>query len=118
MATHNRSTGRDVLEGPPAMRIELLGFLSCPNTPAMRENLRAALALIGRGSTFADVNQEGLPASDLRRGWPTPTVLIDGADLFGMTPPSAPSLGCRVYTGGVPGVAEIAERLAVLTEGR
>ena len=93
------------------MNIELLGFPDCPNTPAMREKLSAALKSVGGGLTFRDVNQEALPESDIRRGWPTPTVLVNGADLFGMAPPSAPAMGCRIYTGGMPDAASIALRL-------
>lgn len=107
--------GRDVLGGPHATTIELLGFPTCPNTPAMRDNLRAALRSVGGGLTFQDVNQESLPASDLRRGWPTPTVLVDGRDLFGMAPPSAPTMACRSYPGGVPSAATIASQLRELT---
>lgn len=93
------------------MNIELVGFPGCPNTPAMRDNLRAALKSIGGGLTFLDVNQEALPESDIRRGWPTPTVLVNGEDLFGMTAPSDPSMGCRIYAGGVPDPARIAAKI-------
>lgn len=96
------------------MNIELLGFPGCPNTPAMRDNLRAALKSIGGGLTFLDVNQEALPESDIRRGWPTPTVLVNGQDLFGIAPPSGPSMGCRMYAGGIPDPASIADRLSAL----
>ena len=101
-----------------AMKIELLGFPGCPNTPHMRANLAAALQQLGAGAAFTDTNQESLPESDIRRGWPTPTVLVNGKDLFGMAPPSAPSMGCRVYAGGVPTGAEIAERVRNLGDAR
>ncbi len=91
--------------------IELLGFPGCPNTPELRDHLRAALASIGKGWTFRDTNQETLPEHDLRRGWPTPTVLVDGRDLFGMPAPTEPSMGCRIYPGGVPEAKDIAEKL-------
>ncbi len=103
--------GGDVLATPQAMKIELLGFPSCPNTPALRQNLRAALNSVGSGLTFEEVNQEALAAGDIRRGWPAPTVLVNGADLFGMAPPIAPSMGCRVYADGIPTADRIAERL-------
>lgn len=103
--------GRDVLWSPQVLNIELLGFPDCPNTPAMRENLQAALASVGGGLTFTDVNQEALPDADIQRGWPTPTVLVNGRDLFGMLPPTSPSMGCRVYPGGVPDSATVAARL-------
>lgn len=103
--------GRDVLGSPQTMNIELLGFPDCPNTPEMRENLRAALKSVGGGLTFRDVNQEALPESDIRRGWPTPTVLVNGADLFGLAPPSAPTMGCRMYADGMPSPESIASHL-------
>lgn len=93
------------------MTIELLGFPNCPHTPAMRMNLRAALKAVGDGLTFREVNQETLQESDIRRGWPAPTVLVNGTDLFGMAPPSAPSMSCRMYAGGVPTADTIAARL-------
>jgi hypothetical protein len=96
---------------PRALSIELLGFQECPNTPTMRANLRAALETVGKEVTFSEVDQDALPASDIRRGWPTPTVLVNGQDLFGMPPPSVPSMGCRVYPNGVPDSATVAERL-------
>jgi hypothetical protein len=99
-----------------AVKIELLGFPGCPNTPAMRERLAAALARIG--GSFTDTNQEALPESDPRRGWPTPTILVNGSDLFGMAPPTGTAMGCRVYPGGVPSSSEIAERLLALRAGR
>lgn len=92
-------------------KIELLGFPDCPNTPALRENLAAALAAIGKGWTFADINQEKLPEGDIRRGYPTPTVLVNGHDLFGLPAPAAPSMGCRMYPGGVPGAETIAGKV-------
>ena len=96
--------------------IELLGFPGCPNTPAMRANLKAALTAVGKGWTFKDTNQEQLPEGDIRRGYPTPTVLVNGGDLYGLPVPTAPSMGCRMYAGGVPGAEEIADRLKVVAK--
>lgn len=101
----------DILEIPQAMNIELLGFPGCPNTPVLRENLRAALKSVDGELSFHDVNQETLPDTDIRRGWPTPTILVNGADLFGMAAPNATLMGCRVYAGGVPNAATIESRL-------
>lgn len=115
-AARQQLAGASRVPGPRALTIELLGFPDCPNTPVMRENLRAALKSLGGGLTFAEVNQESLPGSDLRRGWPAPTVLVNGADLFGMSPPSTASTGCRMYSGGVPSADAIAERVRAVTD--
>ncbi len=92
-------------------KIELLGFPDCPNTPEMRDQLKAALGTIGGGWTFMDVNQRALPPGDLRRGYPTPTILVDGRDLYGLPVPKTATMSCRVYPDGVPSSQDIARRL-------
>ncbi len=92
-------------------RIELLGFHGCPYLPGMRENLKTAIARLGGGLSFDQIDQEGLPPSDIRRDYPAPTILVDGRDLFGMERPTARAQSCRVYHGGSPTAEEIAERL-------
>ncbi len=114
-ATPTATTTRTTPMNAEQPQIELLGFPDCPNTPEMREHLTAALASIGKGWSFTDTNQEKLPEGDLRRGWPTPTILISGRDLFGMPAPTAPAMGCRVYAGGVPDAADIAGKLRAAT---
>ncbi|MBL9030236.1 MAG: hypothetical protein JNM80_00835 [Phycisphaerae bacterium] len=99
-----------------SMRIELLGFPHCPHTPLLRSNAQAALSLVHEGWVLEEVNQETLGAGDLRRGWPAPTLLVNGRDLFGMPEPAAPSMGCRVYEGGVPSPERIAERLRTMED--
>ena len=110
--------GRDILGAPTAMKIELLGFPGCPDTPAMRRSLHAAIESLGSGLTYDDVNQESLARDDPRRGWPTPTVLVNGEDLFGLAPPTAPLMRCRAYEGGVPNAEAIAARLKTRLAGR
>lgn len=100
-----------------SMRIELLGFPGCPHTPAMRANLRTAMTSVGLDLTFEEENQEELDSGDARRGWPAPTLLVNGRDLFGMTAPAG-SMGCRVYEGGVPSPERIAERLRIFADGQ
>ncbi len=96
------------------MRIELLGFSGCPNTPSLRENLAAAIQQIDGGLAFADIDQHELSESDPRRGWPAPTILVDGHDLLGMPLPTGVAAGCRIYNGGAPTADEIVVRLGRL----
>jgi hypothetical protein len=91
-----------------AMTIEVLGFEGCPNTPQTRERVEKAMTSMGLAANVAYVDQNKLDENDRRRGWPSPTVLVDGRDLFGMTPPRAVAMGCRMYpNGGAPTEAEI-----------
>lgn len=99
------------------MRVEFLGFPGCPNTPDLRRSLRAALADLGSPG-FLDTDQSALPEHDPRRGWPTPTILVDGRDLFGMPAPDGAAMGCRLYPGGVPKAARVREALAVALQAR
>ncbi len=65
----------------------------------------------GRPFPCLAIDQEALPHGDIRRGYPTPTILVNGRDLFGLPEPEGPAMRCRVYPGGLPDVAEIARML-------
>ena len=49
-----------------------------------------AAALEPLSEPFEIIDQETLPADDVRRGYPTPTILVRGADLFGLPEPEPP----------------------------
>jgi hypothetical protein len=117
-ATPIAKPARSVRVNTTEPRIELLGFTDCPNTPTMRHNLRAALAAIGEGWTFTDTIQEKLPEDDIRRGYPSPTVLVNNRDLYDLPVPTVVRMGCRMYPGGVPDASEIAQRLQAAACGR
>jgi hypothetical protein len=90
-----------------AMTIEVLGFEGCPNTPQTKANVEKAVAALGIAAIVAYVDQQKLPVNDRRRGWPSPTVLVEGRDLFGLEQPTSTAMGCRMYSGGVPTTTEI-----------
>jgi hypothetical protein len=62
----------------------------CPNTGVMRGNVDAALKSLGVVSGYRVVDQDTLPDADLRRGYPTPTLLYADRDVFGMPVPKPP----------------------------
>ncbi|MCR9218035.1 MAG: hypothetical protein RIE77_09770 [Phycisphaerales bacterium] len=93
-----------------AVKIEVLGFAGCPNTPPFTERVEAAAEAVG-GFQVVYIDQESLAEDDLRRGYATPTALVGGNDIFGMPKPISPSMGCRMYPGGLPTADEIAARL-------
>jgi hypothetical protein len=78
--------------GRRSMR-EALTFLTrdgCVNTPDMLTNLDAALKALGLALDYQVVNIGTLAKTDSRTGYPTPTVLYRGRDLFGMPQPTPP----------------------------
>ena len=60
----------------------------CANTTVMRGHLDEALKALGLAVGYEVVNQDTLPDTDGRRGYPTPTLLYADRDVFGMPGPS------------------------------
>lgn len=78
------------------MKVELLHIVDCPNTDIAEANACAALdalGLVGVAVEVVTIRTEA-EAANTRFGG-SPTILVDGVDLF----PTAPirSLACRVY---------------------
>lgn len=70
-----------------AITIEFLGTDSCPNSPIMEKNLQEAMAEKGLAATYNFIDIKKLPESDYRRGYGTPTVLVNGMEIFGAPRP-------------------------------
>lgn len=69
-------------------RIELLVREGCANSAELELRLENALEPSGLG--IAVIDQAQLTDDDARRGYATPTVLVDGTDLFGLSRPTRP----------------------------
>jgi hypothetical protein len=77
----------------PAKDMKELTFLTregCVNTPDMRLNLDDALIQLGWRRNYEEINLGTLPKTDARTGYPTPTVLWKGRDIFGLPAPKPP----------------------------
>lgn len=62
----------------------------CVNTPKMRANLEAALKALKWATDYQVIDIGTLPATDVRTGYPTPTLLYTARDIFGMPVPKPP----------------------------
>jgi hypothetical protein len=62
----------------------------CIHTPQMAANLDDALKALRVPADYQRINIGTLPKADARTGYPTPTVLYKGKDLFGMATPTLP----------------------------
>lgn len=98
------------------MQVSVVYFADCPNWQRAGSHLREALDAIGRMDveighvcveTPAQADEAGLRGS--------PTILVDGWDLFADAPAGS-GLSCRLYSTtqglrGAPGVAELVQAL-------
>lgn len=76
-------------------RVQLLYFEGCPLTEGARTVLKQALSDCGlAGYEEIDLLDSRTPYEF--RGWGSPTILVDGADVTGA--PRGDQLGCRVYS--------------------
>lgn len=70
--------------------IEFLTRSGCVQTTTMRARLDDAITALGKPLPYAVVDLDSLPATDVRKAYPTPTVLYGRVDLFGMEEPKPP----------------------------
>src|SRR5262249_17381224 len=62
----------------------------CPDSQQLRSNLDAALVALHVSPDYQVFNVASLPATDARGAYPTPTVLYQNRDLFGVPEPPLP----------------------------
>ncbi|MGJ8635353.1 MAG: hypothetical protein ACSHX5_00710 [Phycisphaerales bacterium] len=93
--------------------IEFLYFDGCPNTPKLREELEEALDK--QGLSFTQINMTELDQNDLRRGYGSPTILVDNQDLFDAPIPNSGMMSCRIYPDGLPNDKQIISKLNEIT---
>lgn len=80
--------------------VHLLYFEGCPNVEKAREILRAALVQMGLPASWTEVNLESPDAPTKWRGFPSPTILINEAEILTGETSVSGTAACRL--GGVP----------------
>lgn len=90
--------------------VDLVYDKDCPNVKAARANLIRAFSRTGLSARWKE-HQIGSPeAPDRVRGFGSPTILVDGVDVGGLSAGAEDC--CRVYeSGGAPSVEVIAEAI-------
>ena len=83
--------GSGAAKAPSTMKdLTFLTRDECVNTPDMLANLDDALKALHWPTDYQFVNIDKLPGTDVRTGYPTPTLLYKGHDIFGMPVPKRP----------------------------
>jgi hypothetical protein len=90
VTTSSRSQVTPLAARTTSVSIEMLTREGCVNSPVMLRHLRKAIGITDAGVAMKVVDQSALLADDPRRGYATPTVLINGVDPFGQQEPIAP----------------------------
>ncbi|MDE2489765.1 MAG: hypothetical protein KGM24_02890 [Elusimicrobia bacterium] len=89
-----------------SVKIHLLSFEGCPNAERARGALRAVLAQAGLPARWGEADLRSPDCPEVWRGFPSPTVLVDGADVLTGDRERRGTSSCRV--GAVPDEARIA----------
>ena len=77
------------------MKVQLLTFPECPNAAAARDLLELVLASSGIHAVIEEVDTTAPDTPEPLRGWGSPTILVNGADVAGQDAPGCAS--CRLY---------------------
>lgn len=93
-------------------QIELVHFTGCPHAAQARENLRLALRTSGARDPWSEWDLAAPEAPERVRGYGSPTILVNGADVSGGGPEGG-ELSCRV--SGAPSVEAILNALGGTT---
>ena len=84
------------------MNVQLLYFPDCPNHEAAREALRRCMVALGLAPDFEDIDVTAPETPEPLRSWGSPTILVNGVDVSGLTAQLSGS-SCRIYgASGVP----------------
>lgn len=84
------TVSKDVDPKRPNVELQFLTRDGCRNTERMLENLNAGISAGKIAAKYVLIHQEHLSSDDPRSGYPTPTLLMDGRDVFGLPVPKPP----------------------------
>lgn len=74
----------------PDGAVVLLTRAGCMDSEKMRTSLETAAQALAPPVAFTVVDLDTLPPDDVRRGYPTPTLLFASRDVFGLAEPKPP----------------------------
>lgn len=93
----------------PTTTIHLLYFDGCPNVEQARRNIRAALSQVKANRDWKELDLHSEKTPQHWRGFPSPTILVNGEEIESGATSRAGSSSCR--SAGAPSVEAIAKAL-------
>lgn len=97
------------------MRVEILHVADCPNVHTARVRIEAALDAAGVAASIDEVEVDSADGARRLGMRGSPTILVDGRDLFAGA--ATASLSCRLYRvdGDIDGAPSVQQLMAALT---
>jgi hypothetical protein len=97
------------------MKIEFLFMQDCPNISSMWESLQAAMKELQYNQPIEKLDLNALSEKqDKRAGFGSPTILVNGKDLYDSPFPETFNPSCRYYPNGLSNANEIVSKLKLL----
>ena len=94
------------------MKIEFLFMQNCPNISSMWESLQTAMKELQLNQPIEQLDISALSEKqDKRAGFGSPTILVNGKDLFDSPFPETFNPSCRYYPNGLPDTNDIVSKL-------
>jgi len=95
--------------------IQFLFMQNCPNVSPMWESLQIALKELQFDLPIEQLDINSLSEKqDKRAGFGSPTILVDGKDLFDSPTPETYNPSCRYYPKGLPNSKDILTKLKTI----
>jgi len=93
-------------------QIQFLYFDGCPNASILEASLAEALTRSGADHPYQRIDLSSGSTDEPIMGFGSPTILVDGKDLFDSPASVAGHLSCRIYPDGLPDTETISLKLA------
>jgi len=97
------------------MKLEFLFMKNCPNISELWESLQIAHKELQLNQPINKLDITALSEKqDKRAGFGSPTILVNGKDLFDSPFPETFNPSCRYYPNGLPNANDIVSKLKTL----
>ena len=93
------------------VKLEFQHFHGCPNGPVLLPRVREAIRRVGLDVEFIETMVEDEETASRTKFLGSPTLLINGQDLLGVSLPDKPHFACRYYADGLPSLDLIIQRI-------
>ncbi len=89
------------------IKVEVQYFHGCPNSDEMIKRVKEAITIIDKTVDYMEILVDTPEKAEYYKFRGSPTVLVNGHDLEGLSEPMKGNLACRYYKDGLPSTETI-----------